>query len=35
MFAGERLTLELAGLLWLSAYSVYALFNLWAATRAQ
>jgi polysaccharide transporter, PST family len=35
MLAGERLTLELAGLLWLSAYSAYATFNVWAATRAQ
>jgi PST family polysaccharide transporter len=33
--AGEHLTLEVAGVLWLCAYSAYALFNAWAATRAQ
>ncbi|HEX2567794.1 MAG TPA: hypothetical protein VHL85_13115 [Burkholderiales bacterium] len=31
----ERLTLEAAGVLWLGAYSAYAAFNVWAATRPQ
>jgi polysaccharide transporter, PST family len=35
MLAGEHLTLELAGWLWVGAYSAYAAFNAWAATRAQ
>jgi PST family polysaccharide transporter len=28
--AGDRLSLELAGLLWLGSYVAYALFNIWA-----
>lgn len=31
--AGDRLTLELAGLLWLASYAAYAGFNLWALRR--
>jgi hypothetical protein len=31
--AGNRLTLELVGALWLAAYAVYGLFNLWALRR--
>jgi polysaccharide transporter, PST family len=32
--AGDRLTLELAGALWLAAYLAYAAFNFWALRRA-
>lgn len=32
--AGDRLTLELAGLLWLASYAAYGAFNLWALRRA-
>jgi hypothetical protein len=31
--AGGRLTLELAGALWLAAFLVYGAFNLWAMRR--
>ena len=31
--AGDHLTLELAGLLWLASYAAYAAFNLWALRR--
>lgn len=31
--AGDRLSLELAGALWLAAYAAYGLFNLWALRR--
>jgi O-antigen/teichoic acid export membrane protein len=33
--AGDRLTLELAGALWLLSYLVYGAFNLWAARGGQ
>jgi PST family polysaccharide transporter len=32
--AGDRLTLELAGALWLAAYLAYAAFNFWALRKA-
>jgi PST family polysaccharide transporter len=35
MAMGAHVTLEAAGMLWLCAYSAYAAFNLWAATRVQ
>jgi hypothetical protein len=31
--SGERLTLELAGALWLLSFAVYCGFNLWAVRR--
>lgn len=31
--AGDHLTLELAGLLWLASYAAYAAFNVWALRR--
>jgi O-antigen/teichoic acid export membrane protein len=31
--AGERLTLEIVGALWLGTYAAYAIFNLWALRR--
>jgi O-antigen/teichoic acid export membrane protein len=32
--AGERLTLELAGVFWLASFAAYAAFNLWAMKKA-
>jgi hypothetical protein len=31
--AGDRLTLEVAGALWLATYAGYGVFNLWALRR--